>query len=161
MDWSADNISRVIGIPWLQPWGAVKHAGIPLHGEVKFYEDPFDAENFDDTFLWWRPRNSTERYIYEPRNFNGQKVFSVSGHTPTNPGFVRQDYGIELDTGHILKLALEIEPDSQRLNCKYRIIGTLCTEVRLDEGFKYGCTAEDLLTSYKGCIEDKIIYKTI
>ena len=24
MDWSADNISRVIGIPWLQPWGAVK-----------------------------------------------------------------------------------------------------------------------------------------
>jgi len=23
MDWSADNISRVIGIPWLQPWGAV------------------------------------------------------------------------------------------------------------------------------------------
>ncbi|SFJ96692.1 metallophosphoesterase [Succinivibrio dextrinosolvens] len=137
------------------------HSGIPLHEEVKFFEDPFDVENFDDTFLWWRPRGSAERYLYEPRIFNGQKVFSVSGHTPTNPGFVRQEYGIELDTGHVLKLALEIEPDSARTNCKYRLIGTLCYEVRLDESFEYGCTVERLVESYKRSIENQIICKAI
>ncbi len=137
------------------------HSGIPLHEEVKFYEDPFDVENFDDTFLWWRPRENKERYLYEPRIFNGHKVFSVSGHTPTNPGFVRQDYGIELDTGHVLKLALEIEPDSDRKNCKYRLIGTLCYEVRVDESFEYGCTVERLVESYKRSIEDQIICKAI
>ena len=137
------------------------HSGIPLHEEVKFFEDPFDVENFDDTFLWWRPRENKERYLYEPRIFNGQKVFSVSGHTPTNPGFVRQDYGIELDTGHVLKLALEIEPDSDRKNCKYRLIGTLCYEVRLDESFEYGCTVERLVESYKRSIENQIICKAI
>ena len=137
------------------------HSGIPPHGEVKFYEDPFDVEHFDDTFLWWRPRGSAERYLYESRNYNGQKVFSVSGHTPTNPGYVRQDYGIELDTGHVLKLALEIEPDSDRKNCKYRLIGTLCSEVRLDESFEYGCTVERLVESYKRSIENQIICKAI
>lgn len=38
------------------------HSGIPPHEEVKFYEDPFDIKNFDDTFLWWRPRSSSEMY---------------------------------------------------------------------------------------------------
>jgi hypothetical protein len=137
------------------------HSGIPLHEEVKFYEDPFDVENFDDTFLWWRPRENKERYLYEPRIFNGHKVFSVSGHTPTNPGFVRQDYGIELDTGHVLKLALEIVPDSDRKNCKYRLIGTLFSEVRVDESLEYGCTVERLVESYKRSIEDQIICKAI
>lgn len=135
------------------------HSGIPYHGEVMFYEDPFDVEHFDDTFLWWRPKTLFETYKYEPRIFNGQKVFSVSGHTPTNPGFVRQEYGIELDTGHVLKLALEIEPDSDRSNCRYRIIGTLCSEVYPCETICPSVTVEQIFKTIKMCIEGQIYLK--
>ncbi|SFK46524.1 metallophosphoesterase [Succinivibrio dextrinosolvens] len=135
------------------------HAGIPPQGDVKFYEDPLDPEHFDDKFLWWRPSTHLERYRYEPRIFNGQKVFSVSGHTPTNPGFVRQEYGIELDTGHVLKLALEIEPDSDRTNCRYRIIGTLCSEVHPCENICPSVTVEQIFTTIKRCIEERALLK--
>ncbi|MBE6422844.1 metallophosphoesterase [Succinivibrio dextrinosolvens] len=135
------------------------HAGIPPQGEVKFYEDPFDVEHFDDTFLWWRPKTLYETYRYEPRIFNGRKVFSVSGHTPTNPGFVRQEYGIELDTGHVLKLALEIEPDSDRSNCRYRIIGTLCSEVYPCETICPSVTVKQIFKTIKKCIEGQIYLK--
>ena len=39
-------------------------------------------------------------YSEHARVFNGKDVFSVSGHTPTNPAYVRQNFGIHLDTGH-------------------------------------------------------------
>ncbi|SFS48921.1 Calcineurin-like phosphoesterase [Succinivibrio dextrinosolvens] len=135
------------------------HSGIPLHGEVKFYEDPFDTENYDDSFLWWRPKCSAERYFYEPHILNGKEVFSVSGHTPTNPGFVRQNYGIELDPGHVLKLALEIEPASDRKKCKYRIIGTLCSEVYPCENICPSATVEQVFQSIKKCIEEQMLLK--
>lgn len=134
------------------------HSGIPPHGEVKFYEDPFDLQNFDDKFLWWRPEADSERYDETPRVFKGREVFSVSGHTPTNPAYVRQNFGINLDTGHRIKLALEIEPDSDRENSRYRIIGTNCYEVYEDECINKGVyTEEFVLRQEKECIEEHII----
>lgn len=41
-------------------------------------------------------------YSEHARVFNGKDVFSVSGHTPTNPAYVRQNFGIHLDTGHTI-----------------------------------------------------------
>lgn len=138
------------------------HSGIPPHDEVKFYEDPFDIKNFDDTFLWWRPRSSSEMYAEKPRVFNGKEVFSVSGHTPTNPAYVRQNFGIHLDTGHTIKLALEIEPASDGKACRYRIFGTNCYEVYPDESLSSGRYSEEfVLKQEKECIEENIILKLI
>ncbi|WP_202109177.1 metallophosphoesterase [Succinivibrio dextrinosolvens] len=130
----------------------LSHAGIPAHDKVKFCENPFDPQNFDDTFLWRRPRTALDQYRYEPRIFNDKEVFSVSGHTPMPPHVIRQNYGVELDTGHMIKLAMEILPNGDNTNCRYRIIGTICTEVD---------TPWYTLEQVKKCVEKELILKEI
>lgn len=125
------------------------HAGIPKDEAPGFSEDPFDIKNFSDAFLWWRPGSDCE-YNHEPRRFEGKDVFLVSGHTPCNPGFVRQNYGIQLDTGHSLKLALEIIPGSDSNTGQYRIIGTSCDEI---------IPPEYPLSDIRRCIEEKMYIK--
>jgi len=101
-------------------------------------------------------------YSEHARVFNGKDVFSVSGHTPTNPAYVRQNFGIHLDTGHTIKLALDIEPASDRKDCRYRIFGTNCYEVYPDEGISSGrYTEEFILKQEKECIEENIILKSV
>ena len=132
------------------------HAGIPPHENVEFCDDPFDS-NFNDAVLWWRPDCETEMYNEKPRVFNEKDVFSVSGHTPTTPCQVRQNFGINLDAGYTLKLALEIEPDSCNNSCRYRIFGTNCDEVNVNKAIKTGqCTNELLLKQEKEAIEKQM-----
>ena len=101
-------------------------------------------------------------YSEHARVFNGKDVFSVSGQTPTNPAYVRQNFGSHLDTGHTIKLALDIEPASDRKDCRYRIFGTNCYEVYPDEGISSGrYTEEFILKQEKECIEENIILKSV
>ena len=131
------------------------HAGIPPHEEAKFYENPFDIQNFDGAYLLWRSCLKSETYADKPRVFKGKEVFSVSGHTPTNPASVRQNFGVNLDTGQTIKLAMEIEPSPDRTGFMYRIIGTNCDEVYPDVFINERDSL--VLKQVKVCIENNFV----
>ena len=77
-------------------------------------------------------------------------------------GWLRQNFGIHLDTGHTIKLALEIEPYSDRTDCRYRVFGTNCYEVYPDESLSSGRYSEEfVLKQEKDCIEKNIILKEL
>lgn len=104
------------------------HAGLPTDRSLDFSGNHFDRDTFDKEYAWWRGENEQERGYTSQRIFEGQKVFTVSGHTTCECSKMRQPFGIRLDTGHSLKAALEIDPLSET-SSQYRIILTACDEV--------------------------------
>lgn len=104
------------------------HAGLPTGRQLDFSGNPFDRENFDREYAWWRGDNEGESNYIVQRFFEGEKVFTVSGHTTCKCSSMCQPYGIRLDTGQSLKAALEIEPLGDTL-FQYRIVLTECDKV--------------------------------
>ena len=99
------------------------HGGFPRNKGVEFLDmDTYEASSSERSPYWWRPDPYSTKEFETPRVIDGKEVFVICGHTPVDPKYSLQNYGILLDLGYEHKRAVELRGN------RFRTIDTPCNE---------------------------------
>ena len=85
------------------------HAGLPPGKSLEFF-DPVLPVTDEDSWLWYRPDCTPKDYASPRLDPEGQKLFTIFGHTPQDPAAAQAPYALALDFGYDLQALLEIVP---------------------------------------------------